>query len=1111
MPQVLAIPTPRPGTAVDDVVDSIADPVELLDIADAISVPSGAGLFPALVARLAKSLDADCAWIGEIVAGTEPRLRTLAVWANGRSASNFEYDLVNTPGETALTKSGICFFSAGVREWFNTDPILRTCEANAYAAIPLLDSANELIGLAAVVSRTCFRNNRLVGSYLRILGSRAAAELERLKTVEALHASEARLGIILENACDACLLLACDGTLLAANRAAEGLTGYSREQIVGRNLLVAGILSEEDLRGAAARLAARAEGLPPSVEAFTIVRSDRTRRRVDADSQLTSLDGVPVMLLGVRRTVDEDRECRLARMRELQSAAFALATHEAIAGGDLNRIAAIVTETVCRIARAGSVSVWLFAADGDRIECLDRFDSAMDGHAPEKAMRGPAFRDHRGALESARIVENGRGPSAWFDTGIRIRGKIAGFLRIEPAAGSGFGQTPEETQFITAVSDLLAQALVNADRAQAEAALRRSEARLNRTQRIAALGSWERDLATNRLEWSDEALRIYGIGRDEFVPTREFFIDRVHPADRARLDAGLNELLLTGEPGQITFRIIRPDGSVRHLRELAELEMNAAGEPVRLIGSVQDITELRELEEHFHTAQRIESLGRLASGVAQSFNNLLTVVKGYSSLIMRTPSNQSVVKKGMETILKAGEEASVVIEQLLAFSQRHTTETAVLEINTIVREFDRMLRPMFGAGIDVVSQLEPEAGHIEASPAQVNQILLNLAINARDAMPKGGRLVMQTANIGNGADSPGGGNEPGPGDWVMLSVSDTGEGMDEITRSQIFEPFFTTKKASGATGLGMSTVYAIVQRCGGKLQIDSRPGVGSTVRVFLPRVSGEHIPPVQDFFAEEALRGTETILLVEDQPEVRTLVATVLESLGYRILSAPNAESGARLNLEYRARIDLLLTDVVMPGMRGDEFAERIRASRPAIRILFMSGYTSNTALQRNDPPRGMAFIRKPFDPFALAAKIRELLGSTAPAATLLVADADEGVRGMLRRVLATAGHNVVDAASLTEALECLDGGNVDLMITDGSGAGLFEQETTWTAFERKFPELPVIRLGNGTGPDAAFSGAHVMLRKPIQPDTLLSAIRRILLAKSSSIQILFNMDAKDS
>ena len=395
------------------------------------------------------------------------------------------------------------------------------------------------------------------------------------------------------------------------------------------------------------------------------------------------------------------------------------------------------------------------------------------------------------------------------------------------------------------------------------------------------------------------------------------------------------------------------------MRERAELQADGAGNPLRLIGTVQDITEYKGLEERFHTAQKLECVGRLAGGIAHDFNNLLTVINGYSSMLLRGSETDARTRSGLDEIKKAGEKASMLTQQLLAFSRKQVVQPRLLDLNAIVRDTERMLRRLIGENIALTSVLDPDLGNIKVDPGQLSQILLNLAVNARDAMPEGGSLTLETANIDFQTRFVDGRQSVVPGPYVLLAVSDTGIGMDEATRSHIFEPFFTTKDPGRGTGLGMATVYGIAEQCGGWVWVYSEPGKGTTVKVYFPRVIAA-LPVDQEPVLTEGLRGSETILVVEDQEEVRKFTVAVLSGAGYRIQTAENGAAALKMCENREIPVALLVTDVVMPGMSGRELSSRFRAFSPSTKVLFMSGYTDNLATLRNEVDADAAFLQKP-------------------------------------------------------------------------------------------------------------------------------------------------------
>jgi signal transduction histidine kinase len=385
---------------------------------------------------------------------------------------------------------------------------------------------------------------------------------------------------------------------------------------------------------------------------------------------------------------------------------------------------------------------------------------------------------------------------------------------------------------------------------------------------------------------------------------------------------------------------------------------------------------LRRTEEQLRQAQKMEAIGRLAGGIAHDFNNLLSVVLSYSDLIAEDLSPSNPASADLAEIRKAAMSASELTRQLLVFSRQQVIEPKVLDLNVILASMDKMLRRILGEDVDLVSVLAPDVGRVLADPSNVEQVVMNLVVNARDAMPTGGKLTIETGNVDLDGEYARQhlGSQPGP--HVMLAVSDTGTGIAESTQTHIFEPFFTTKGVGKGTGLGLSTVFGIAQQSGGSVWLYSEPGKGTTFKVYFPRVEGT--PDVTGSTpAPSTLRGTETILLVEDQEQVRTVAHGILRRHGYHVVVAQNAGEALLLCDTEPGEIHLLLTDVVMPAMSGAELAKRIAVMRPNTKVLCMSGYTDDSVVRHGVLESGVAFLQKPFTPDSLARKVRDVLTAT--------------------------------------------------------------------------------------------------------------------------------------
>ncbi|MBW3630841.1 MAG: PAS domain S-box protein [Gemmatimonadetes bacterium] len=484
---------------------------------------------------------------------------------------------------------------------------------------------------------------------------------------------------------------------------------------------------------------------------------------------------------------------------------------------------------------------------------------------------------------------------------------------------------------------------------------------------------------------SASARRVLGYTAQEHIGTSALTL--IHPEDVAAAQRDLAALAEPGTPGKGETRVRHFDGSWRTVEATAT---NLLHDPAvnGIIIVYQDVTErkaaeaaLRASEEQLRQSQRMEAVGRLAGGVAHDFNNLLTVINGETLLLLETPPADPEVRLALEEVLRAGNRAGDLTRQLLAFSRRLVLQPKMLDLNLVITDLEKMLRRLIGEDVKLGVALEPNLGKVKADPGQIEQVILNLVVNARDAMPRGGVLSIETRNVAS-VDAPGvKGGEHG---FVSVSVRDTGIGMDEATVQRIFEPFFTTKEQGKGTGLGLSTVYGIVEQSGGSVQVESRPGAGAVFRVLLPRAEEEAGTGPQPPGLASPAGGTETVLLVEDDGSVRALTQTILQRCGYKVLAARNGAHALRLCEEAEGRIDLLITDVVMPGMGGRELAETLSDLHPCLRVLYMSGYTDD-AILRHGVEGGMAFLPKPFTPAEMAQTVRQMLD--VPASPGVTAD----------------------------------------------------------------------------------------------------------------------------
>ena len=456
------------------------------------------------------------------------------------------------------------------------------------------------------------------------------------------------------------------------------------------------------------------------------------------------------------------------------------------------------------------------------------------------------------------------------------------------------------------------------------------------------------------------------------------WLDVIHPEDREcllRVGAEQRDAAYEQE-----FRIVRPDGTVRWIQARAFPVRDPGAQIKRVVGSARDITadkqaaaELRRLEEQLRQAQKMEALGRLAGGVAHDFNNLLSVVFGHSALLALGSPSPERLRESVTQIGRAAERAAALTRQLLAFGRRQVVEPEVLDLNALVTDVASMLQRLLGEGVQVSTKLQPDLRPVRVDPGQMEQVILNLALNARDAMPRGGRLTLETRDIELDEATARAQADLGAGHYVLLAVSDTGAGMTPEVQARIFEPFFTTKAVGQGTGLGLSVVHGILKENGGHIAVQSLPDAGTTFKIYLPP-SARLVEGSAESTPSEPIQGGETVLLVEDEEPVREVTALMLGSLGYRVLEASNGEEALRVAQAGLEQVDLLMTDVVMPGMGGRDLADALQACMPGLKVLFQSGYTDDTVIRQGILHTEMAFLQKPFTLAALSQKLREIL-----------------------------------------------------------------------------------------------------------------------------------------
>ena len=504
-------------------------------------------------------------------------------------------------------------------------------------------------------------------------------------------------------------------------------------------------------------------------------------------------------------------------------------------------------------------------------------------------------------------------------------------------------------------------------------ALRENEERLRYTLSAARVGTWQMTPETGIVEWSETMGALFGVQSSALPSMRERVLDVIHPDDRQEVASCLMRDRNDEREHETFFRALQPDGNHKWVVGRSRLATNAAGASL-LVGVCIDVTEQKLLEQQLRQAQKMDAIGKLAGGVAHDFNNLLTAILGFATLLHEGFEPGDARRSQVDAILQAGKRAADLTAQLLAFSRQQLVQPIVVNVKSAVDEATVLLRRLIGENIRLQTVFTSDHAKVRVDPGQLQQILMNLAINARDAMPEGGRLTIEVSTTDLDESYGGQHIAIAPGPYVMIAVSDTGIGMSEAVRMRLFEPFFTTKPRGEGTGLGLATVYGAVKQAGGYVWAYSEPGLGSTFKVYLPR-SADDAPAVEVAPpAAKPAKGSETIMLVEDEDGVRLLTRMILERAGYRVVLAASAEEAEQTHLQFAGSIALLITDVVLPGSSGPDLYKRLAIRDRRMKVLYMSGYTDDAVFRTGRLEQGAAFVQKPFTALELQRKIRETL-----------------------------------------------------------------------------------------------------------------------------------------
>jgi len=657
-----------------------------------------------------------------------------------------------------------------------------------------------------------------------------------------------------------------------------------------------------------------------------------------------------------------------------------------------------VVETVARTLGVERVSVWRFIKNRSAIRCLALYELSLHRHSSGLELEVSEYPRYFSALDATEVVaaDDARrdsrtgelsesylktfGITSMMDAPIHSAGGLDGVLCHEHV-GPARQWAVDEKIFAVAVANLVSLVIGHWKRKQAEETLRLSEERLRLALEAARVGVWDWNILTGHVTWSDNVEALFGMAPGSFTGSYTDYLNRIHPEDRGFVSRSIKAAVEEGTVYDIEHRVLWSDDSIHWVACKGDVFRDEAGRALRMSGTVMCITARRQAEEALdqsgallRQAQKMEAIGNLAGGVAHDFNNLLTIISGCSELLLMRLGQQDPARRYIEEIKQAGDRAASLTHQLLAFSRRQVLIPKALDLNAIVEGMSTMLQRLLGEDIDLATTLDPALWRVKADLGQIEQVIMNLAVNARDAMPRGGKLTIETVNIHVKEPRARDQLVMAPGRYAMLAVSDTGIGMDAQSQARIFEPFFTTKEIGKGTGLGLATVYGIVKQSGGYIFVYSEPGRGATLKVYLPRVE-EIAEAVEKEPARSPLpRGTETVLLVEDEPGVRALARDALQLQGYTVLEARHGIEALLIGHQHAGPIHLLVTDVVMPQMSGREVVKQLVAQRPSLKTLYVSGYTENAIVHHDILDPGTFFLPKPFTPDALARKVREVL-----------------------------------------------------------------------------------------------------------------------------------------
>ena len=782
---------------------------------------------------------------------------------------------------------------------------------------------------------------------------------------------------LVESAPEAITLLDLNYRVMRINSEFTRMFGYTTEESLGRE--IGSLIVPPELQAEARTMSdALNKGQKVSIETRRC-RKDGALVDVSILGTPVSVGGGRVAFYAIYRDISERK-----RAEQVSSALYRIA-EKASSAEDLNEFYAAIHSIVAELMYAQNFYIAVCDPATQYLSFPYWVDEQDPAPAPRKLARGLTeyvLRTGEPLLATPEVFEElvrkgevdsiGAPSVDWLGVPLKVGSNSLGAVVVQSYTDKvRYGY--KDRDILTFVSQQLASAL---DHKRNEEALRLSEARYRSLVDSAVYGIFRSCVQGKFLDVNPALLTMLGYERPEQVLALDARNDVfVHPEEQARL---LRECRQRGRLDNFDTKWKRKDGTVITVR-LSGRAVKVEGEGDEILEIIaEDVTEKRLLEDQFRQAQKMEAVGRLAGGMAHDFNNLLMVISGYAEVMLDQIEENNPLSGKVTSIQQAADRATTLTRQLLAFSRKQILELKVVDLNSIVADMERLLTPLIGENIELITRLGSGLGRTRADAGQIEQVIMNLVVNAKDAMPQGGKIHIQTANADLDDSYRREHTYIQPGPYVMLAVSDSGSGMDKETLSRIFEPFFTTKEKGKGTGLGLSTVYGIVKQSGGYIFAHSELGHGTTFRIYLPRVEDPAEPASLMSSDSSAGKGSETVLLVEDEESVRLLVRDTLQMRGYKVIEAENGEEALKIAEGWQGEIQLMITDVVMPGIGGRELARQLAKSRPHTRILFLSGYTEDAILHEGGLEPGTAFLQKPFTLQNLARRVREVLKAEA-------------------------------------------------------------------------------------------------------------------------------------